>query len=132
MTRVDQTRHLTKALCTYAIVAAGIAPAFSAPLAASKAAFDGNWSVLILTEKGTCDRAYRYPIRIQNGIVDYAGSASFTVTGQIGAKGSVTVTVSRGRQSATGTGRMSDSDGAGTWTAASGECSGTWSAERRS
>jgi hypothetical protein len=27
---------------------------------------------------------------------------------------------------------MSGTDGAGTWTAAGGECSGTWSAERRS
>jgi len=44
----------------------------------------------------------------------------------------VTVTVARGSQSATGTGRMSDTDAIGTWTAASGECSGTWTAERRS
>jgi hypothetical protein len=44
----------------------------------------------------------------------------------------VTVTVSRGSQSATGTGRMSGSDAGGRWATASGECSGTWSAERRS
>jgi hypothetical protein len=43
----------------------------------------------------------------------------------------VTVTVSRGSQSAKGTGRMSGTDGIGTWTAGSGECSGTWTAERR-
>jgi len=40
--------------------------------------------------------------------------------------------VSRGSNSATGTGRMSGADGSGTWTAASGECSGVWTAERRS
>ena len=30
----------------------------SAPIASAKS-FDGGWSVLIVTEKGTCDRAYR-------------------------------------------------------------------------
>ncbi len=30
-------------------------------------AFDGLWSVLIVTEKGDCDRGYRYPIRIARG-----------------------------------------------------------------
>ena len=60
-----------------------------------------------MTEKGTCDRAYRYPVRISNGSVGYAGEASFNVTGRVGANGAVTVTVSRGNQSATGSGRMS-------------------------
>jgi len=82
--------------------------------------------------EGTCDRAYRYPVQIQHGLVGYAGSASFTVSGKVGDAGAVTVTVARGSQSATGTGRMSATDGSGTWTAASGECSGTWTAERRS
>ena len=97
-----------------------------------QAEVDGNWSVLIVTEKGTCDRAYRYPVKIENGSVGYAGSASFTVTGKVGEKGAVTVTVARGSQSATGRGTLSLTDGAGRWTAASGGCSGTWTAERRS
>ena len=101
-------------------------------MSAGKAGFDGGWSVLIVTEKGTCDRAYRYPVKIQNGSVGYAGSASFTVAGKVGDNGAVTVTVSRGNQSANGTGRMSATDGSGTWTAGSGDCSGTWTAERRS
>src|SRR5262245_18507207 len=120
------------ALTALALLAASAVPAAPAPLAAGKASFDGNWSVLIVTEKGTCDRAYRYPVRIANGAVGYAGEASFNVTGQVGANGAVTVTVSRGSQSATGTGRMSGADGSGTWRTASGECAGTWSAERRS
>ena len=120
------------ALTALALLAASAVPAAPAPLAAGKASFDGNWSVLIVTEKGTCDRAYRYPVRISNGAVGYAGEASFNVTGQVGANGAVTVTVSRGSQSATGTGRMSGTDGSGSWRTAGGECSGTWSAERRS
>ena len=120
------------ALTALTILAASAVPAASAPIAAGKATFDGNWSVLIVTEKGTCDRAYRYPVRISNGSVGYAGEASFNVSGRVGANGAVTVTVSRGSQSATGTGRMSSSDGTGRWATSSGECSGSWSAERRS
>ena len=130
MTRLSTTfRAIAPALSALAILAATV-PA-SAP-AAAKSNFDGAWSVLIVTQKGECDRAYRYPVKIENGSVGYAGSASFTVSGKVGDAGAVTVTVARGSQSATGTGRMSATDGAGTWTAASGDCSGTWTAERRS
>jgi hypothetical protein len=115
---------------TAALLAVATVPASTAP--AGNPNFDGAWSVLIVTEKGTCDRAYRYPIKIAHGTVDYAGSASFTVTGKVGSNGAVTVTVSRGNQSANGTGRMSTTDGSGRWQTAGGECSGTWSAERRS
>ena len=128
---LSQTIRPATALAALAILAASVIPAGSAPIASPKS-FDGGWSVLIVTEKGTCDRAYRYPVRITNGSVGYAGEASFNVVGQVGANGAVTVTVSRGSQSATGTGRMSGSDGSGRWATASGECSGTWSAERHS
>ena len=118
------------ALAAATILAATAIPASAAAVAKSN--FDGQWSVLIVTQKGTCDRAYRYPVKIQNGAVGYAGSASFTVSGKVDPKGAVIVTVARGSQSATGTGRMSGADGSGTWTAGSGDCSGTWTAERRS
>ena len=125
-------RTTASALTALIILAASAVPAAPAPIAAGKTNFDGAWSVLIVTEKGTCDRAYRYPVRIANGSVGYAGEASFNVSGRVGANGAVTVTVSRGSQSATGTGRMSSSDGTGRWATSGGECSGSWSAERRS
>jgi len=124
-------RTSAAAFAALAVLTTSVAPVFAAPIASSKG-FDGGWSVLIVTEKGTCDRAYRYPVKIENGAVGYAGSASFNVSGKVGANGAVVVTVSRGSQSATGTGRMSGTDGSGTWTTASGECSGIWTAERRS
>lgn len=120
------------ALTALAILSASAAPAFPAPMSVSKPNFDGTWSVLIVTEQGKCDRAYRYPVKIENGAVGYAGSASFTVSGKVGPNGTVTVTVARGSQSANGTGTMSATDGSGVWTAGSGECRGTWTAERRS
>jgi hypothetical protein len=118
------------ALAAAAILAATAVPA-SAP-ATARSNFDGQWSVLIVTQKGTCDRAYRYPVKIDNGSVGYAGDSSFTVSGKVGENGAVTVKVARGSQSANGQGRLSSTDGSGMWIAGSGECSGTWTAERRS
>src|SRR3954453_23454417 len=120
------------ALTAFAMLASSAMPAAPAPIAAGKQSLDGVWSVLIVTEQGKCDRAYRYPVRISNGSVGYAGEASFNVSGSVGANGAVTVTVSRGSQSAKGTGQLSANGGSGRWTAGSGDCSGSWTAERRS
>jgi hypothetical protein len=122
-------RAVAPALAAFAILAATVpasAPAFA------RSNFDGQWSVLIVTQKGTCDRAYRYPVKIDNGSVGYAGDSSFTVSGKVGENGAVTVKVARGNQSANGQGRLSATDGSGMWTAGTGDCSGTWTAERRS
>jgi hypothetical protein len=129
---LTQTTRPASALAALAILAMSSVPAAPAPISAGKASYDGTWSVLIVTQQGKCDRAYRYPVRISNGSVGYAGEASFNVSGSVGANGAVIVTVSRGSQSAKGTGRMSETDGSGTWVAGSGDCSGTWTAERRS
>ena len=107
----------------FAAIVGAATPAGSAP------SYDGVWSVVIVTEKGTCDRAYRYPIRIRNGAMLAEGSSPATINGKVGSNGQVTVTVSAGNKSATGSGRLSGTAGSGSWTG--GECSGTWEAERR-
>ena len=106
------------------------ATAYAAMPAQAKTNFDGNWSVVIITEKGTCDRSYRYPVKISDGSVGCAGEASFDVSGRVNPNGKVTVTVSRGDRSASGSGQLSGDSGTGSWSG--GECSGTWQAERRS
>ena len=85
-----------------------------------------------MTQKGTCDRAYRYPVKIDNGSVGYAGEASFNVSGKVGENGAVTVTVSRGSQAPRAPAACRRPTASGMWTAGSGDCSGTWTAERRS
>jgi hypothetical protein len=101
--------------------------------ARAQASFDGTWSVLIITETGECDRAYRYGIRIERGQIVYGGEAGVAFTGRVGANGQVSATVRRGEQNATGSGRLSGSSGAGTWKGQSstGACGGRWEAERR-
>jgi hypothetical protein len=91
--------------------------------------YDGLWSVSIVTEKGDCDRGYRYPIRISNGLLANAGNSVFTITGKVVGTGAITVTVSGGGRSAIGSGRLAGNVGMGSWTG--GACSGSWTAERR-
>lgn len=92
-------------------------------------AYDGLWSVSVITEKGDCDRGYRYPIRISKGALANAGDSAFNISGRVADTGAITVTVSAGGKSATGFGRLAGTMGSGSWTG--GSCSGFWTAERR-
>lgn len=110
-----------------AIVAASATFAATSSFAVPR--YDGLWSVSIVTEKGDCDRGYRYPIRISNGVLVNGGDTAFTISGKVGQSGAITVTVSAGGKSATGLGKLAGDTGGGQWRG--GECSGTWTAERR-
>ncbi len=113
--------------------ALALACAAAAPSAAdARTPYDGNWSVLIVTERGSCDRAYRYGVEIQNGRVIYRGGGP-DFNGRVSANGSVQVRVSAGSQSASGSGRLSRNAGRGSWRGQSttGTCSGYWEAEKR-
>ena len=120
--------------CTRIAAAGGLPVAFAAVLAAAAPAtsapsYDGLWSVVIVTEKGTCDRAYRYPIRISNGSLVNAGDSPINISGKVGGNGSITVTVSHGSKTAIGSGRLAGAAGGGSWKG--GDCAGVWEAERR-
>jgi hypothetical protein len=124
----SQTRTFNRA--ALALVAISLAGALGAIApAAATPSYDGVWSVVIVTEKGTCDRAYRYPVRIANGAVQNDGPSLINVSGKVGGNGAITVLVSAGDKSATGTGKLSGKIGGGKWSG--GECAGTWQAERR-
>ena len=94
--------------------------------------YDGVWSVVIITKEGICDPSYRYPIRITNGNLGNAGTATVSISGKVGKNGAITVNVSTGDKTATGTGRLAGSHGTGSWSGGNGACSGVWQAERRS
>jgi hypothetical protein len=92
--------------------------------------YDGIWNVLIITEAGHCDPAYRYPFRVAGGRISSAGAA--TVSGSVGRGGGVAVRISAGGSVATGRGRLGSRSGAGRWNArlSGGICSGRWEATR--
>jgi hypothetical protein len=124
----SQNRNSNRA--ALALIALSFAGALGAVApAAATANYDGLWSVVIVTQKGTCDRAYRYPVRISNGAVQNDGPSLINVSGKVGGNGAVTVLVSAGDKSASGTGKLSGKAGGGKWSG--GECAGIWEAERR-
>jgi len=92
--------------------------------------FDGKWSVVVVTTKGDCDRAYRYPIAIRGTTLVNAGDTAFDISGRVQDNGAIAVKISYGDKSAQGSGRLSGTSGSGSW--AGGSCAGTWTAERRS
>lgn len=100
--------------------------------ATARTVYDGSWSVLIVTQQGNCDRAYRYGVEIVNGRVIYNGGI-VNMSGHVNSGGGVTVQVSSGNGYANGSGRLSRSAGRGSWSGGSGSsaCSGYWEAERR-
>jgi hypothetical protein len=95
--------------------------------------FDGRWSVVIITDAGSCDRAYRYGVRISGGRIYYEGDSAAVINGQVDARGSVVVSLRYGQSSASGSGYLTDTGGEGRWQGAStsSSCSGRWEAERR-
>lgn len=127
---------MTRASLQAAVLAAAFVlatPLPGAARAARTANFDGTWSVLIVTQRGPCDAAYRYGLSIRNGVVFYEGSAAVNVSGRVNRNGGVHVRVWAGSQSASGSGRLSRGAGRGTWrgNGSSGTCSGYWTAEQR-
>jgi hypothetical protein len=130
-----RTGGVVSAIALAALLAAGAAaPSFAAgkQMRAASHAYDGLWSVLIRTEAGPCDPSYRYPARIVGGQVTQADNDfSYQISGVVVSSGAIAVTVSSAGQSATGYGKLRGSSGGGHWSAASGQCSGQWSAMRR-
>src|SRR5688572_26468602 len=82
--------------------------------ASAQRAFDGQWSVLIVTERGTCDRAYRYGVTIRSGNVIYEGGV-VNFSGRVASNGTVRVRVASGSALANGTGRLNRNQGGGSW-----------------
>jgi hypothetical protein len=92
--------------------------------------FNGMWTVVIVTTRGDCDRAYRYPIAIAGSRVVNAGDAAVDISGSVRPNGAVAVRVSAGDKSAHGSGHLTFNSGSGSWSG--GSCAGVWTAERRS
>jgi hypothetical protein len=113
-----------------ALASAGIAA--SPGTAVARTNYDGIWSVLIITQSGPCERAYRYGVQISNGRV-LGGDGSANLQGQVANNGAVRVSVSAGDQRAAGSGRLSRDRGSGLWRGQgpTGTCAGRWQAERR-
>jgi len=121
---------LRRILSTTLLVLAVAAPGSAKP---TQSSFDGHWSVVIITDAGTCDRSYRYGLVVSSGRIYYQGGTGVLISGAVDRRGRVSVNLRYGESAAQGNGRLSTSDGAGRWHGASSGalCSGHWLAERR-
>jgi hypothetical protein len=110
---------------------AGVASA--AGTASARTIYDGAWSVLIITQSGSCDPTYRYGVQIADGAVVYDGGGPITLQGKVSPKGAVRVLLQAGSQYAEGSGRLNRTRGSGVWKGQgmSSACAGVWQAERR-
>ncbi len=109
-------------------IAIASSPSDAARRVQTRSSYDGTWSVVIYTLRGDCG-SIRAALRIIGGRV-YSGDSSYQAYGAVGGGGAVRVTLVRGSQSASGSGRLSNSSGGGRWRTLGGECFGTWSATR--
>src|SRR6478735_5907173 len=69
--------------------------------------FDGKWSLEVITERGDCDRAYRYYVMVEQGRVRYAGAEDFVVSGLIAPSGAVRGFIARGQDRVNASGVLS-------------------------
>jgi len=104
-------------------------------LAPAKTPYDGAWAVTIMTEKGSCDPAFRYAVLVSDGSITYdarENSGLVAISGKVDRQGQVRVNLSRGEQQANGNGKLSENGGAGTWIGKSSaaSCAGRWEAKR--
>ena len=117
-----------------ATVLSTLLAASSASTAFARSIYDGDWSVLIITQSGSCDASYRYGVTISDGNVTYQGGAPITLQGRVTPKGAVRVIVQSGNQWADGSGRLKGNQGGGVWKGQgmSSACAGVWRADRES
>ena len=106
-----------------------VAATSTVTFANARTPYDGRWSLSITTTRGSCD-AYNLPVDIANGNVSFPGLVK--ANGRVNANGRVRVFVSAAGKSASGSGRLTTSQGSGRWSGRSGEdrCSGSWTAQR--
>jgi hypothetical protein len=115
----------------YAATALGLALAVAALApAAAQQPFDGQWIVDVVTERGACERAYRYPVMVQNGQIRSGGVQG--VLGTVTPQGTVRSSVATSQARVEVAGRVTARSGGGTWAVTGARnCSGSWRAQRQ-
>ena len=120
------TRHFWFAVAGAAL---GALAALAPGKARAAMPFDGSWSVSIITQSGSCDRAYNFAVSIVDGRLDGANGA---LLGIVNNKGGVSVQLGGGDRRGSASGRLVGNFGSGRWSgnATGASCSGRWTAQR--
>ena len=119
-------KHLTRAaLLSFILAAIPAAGALAATV------YDGGWSLTFITQRGPeCERSYNFNVQITNGILSHANLVKFK--GRVSRNGRATASVSVPGKFASGSGRLTRTDGRGRWSGYSDKnrCSGIWTARK--
>ena len=101
-----------------------------APVAQARSAYDGSWDLIFVTQKGVCNPTYSFSVNITNGVVSHPNLVKFR--GYVAKSGATRASVTVQDKYASGSGRLSEASGRGTWSGHSGgaRCSGYWTAQR--
>jgi hypothetical protein len=113
-----------------ALLAVLAAAALPSTADARAGGYDGIWNVTFATTRGNCSSGYSVPFTVTGGRVSSAGGGR--VSGRVKRSGMVAVYVSVGASHASGGGRLAGVNGAGSWRGiiSGDQCSGTWHATR--
>jgi hypothetical protein len=116
--------RIRNAVFTSALTAAGAFAA--APAVAESNAYDGLWTVTVVTKSGTCQPTTSSTLTVTDGNVSAGGAA---VSGKVGREGLVRVSIN----GAYANGQLNGKTGSGKWNGASAgvPCSGRWEASRQ-
>lgn len=112
------------------ILLAGLAVATVGFTANANTAFDGNWSVEVHAQTGSCDQSYRLPITVSHGSVNYSGRFPVTASGAVDPAGGLDIEFAHGSDVVAASGRLGSQWGRGEWRSATLDCTGTWLARR--
>jgi hypothetical protein len=108
------------------------AACFIAPasVAHARSAYDGSWDLVFVTQRGSCDPSYNFTVNVSDGIVTHPNLVKFK--GYVAKSGTVHASVTVQDKFASGTGRLFETSGRGSWTgrAGSARCTGYWTAQR--
>ena len=101
-----------------------------ASVAEARSLYDGSWDLLFVTQRGTCDPNYNFTVNINDGIVTHPNLVRFK--GYVAPSGAVRASVTVQDKYASGSGKLSNNTGRGTWRGYSGtaRCAGYWTAQR--
>jgi hypothetical protein len=98
--------------------------------AQARSLYDGSWDLLFVTQRGACDPTYSFSVNINDGIITHPNLVRFR--GYVEPSGGVRASVTVQDKYASGSGKLSNIAGHGTWHGYSGNarCSGHWTAQR--
>jgi hypothetical protein len=115
------------------LAAVGLMAAALVPQPTHAADFDGRWSVLVVTNRGPCDRSYHYLVRIVAGRLHYESRTAVEIEGRVEPNGEVSLDLRLGNRTAIVSGRLTERTGVGIWrgVGSGAICAGYWQAERR-